>query len=108
MTQDQRTGAALAMYDALTPDNRRQLFEIMKQLAAQQERQRAALFYWLHGQAHSRGARGGAHLHGEGPGEPLASCTQEPAKSNGGLTPRATLASCTGRGGPRILQQRQP
>lgn len=43
MTQDQRTGAALAMYDALTPDNRRQLFEIMKQLAAQQERQRAAI-----------------------------------------------------------------
>lgn len=43
MTQDQRTGAALALYDALTPDNRRQLIGIMKQLAAQQERQRAAI-----------------------------------------------------------------
>lgn len=43
MTQDQRTRAALAIYDALTPDSRRQLIEIMKQLAAQQERQRAAI-----------------------------------------------------------------
>lgn len=43
MTQDQRAGAALALYDALTPDNRRQLIEIMKQLAAQEKRQRAAI-----------------------------------------------------------------
>lgn len=43
MTQKQRERAALAIYDALTPDNRRQLTEIMKQLAAQQERQRAAI-----------------------------------------------------------------
>ena len=43
MTQDQRAGAALALYDALTPDNRRRLIEIMKQLAAQEKRQRAAI-----------------------------------------------------------------
>ena len=42
-TQEQRAREALALYDALTPDNQRQMIEIVRQFVAREERQRAAI-----------------------------------------------------------------